>query len=185
MKGTSISFDSNMTRRGFLAALAAGVATCALTPAEAFASVEGVTASSKSADELWQEAVLKAAEEGSPVFENIQSKSGSGVLARSIVSDGNDKNVTVGGVPDVLHAIAEYEVTSANRIGAVKKAWVHGTQSTATNCSYSYTKIDGNRTLAVRFTVTLRNIFGISQSFRVYSEYGVTGANGVITVTYL
>lgn len=185
MKGTSISFDSNMTRRGFLAALAAGVATCALTPAEAFASVEGVAVSSKSADELWQEALLKAAEEGSPVFENIQSKNGSGILARSSVSGINKKNVTVGAVSDVLSAVAAYEVTSANRIGTVQDAWVHGTQSTATNCTYSYTKIDGTRTLAVRFTVTLRNIFGISQSFKVYSEYGTSGGNGVITVTYL
>lgn len=183
MSKNSLTPSQIVSRRDFLAMLAAGAAVCALRPESAFA-LESAADSQKTADQLWAEAVAQAKAEGSPVYENIPANPG--VVPRSSVSGSNTKaGVAVGGVVDVITAVAVYQVTSAGKIDTVNSAWVHGTQSTATNCYYSYTKIDGKRTLAISFTVTLQNIFGFNQSLKVYSEYGVSGGNGLITVTYL
>lgn len=184
MKSYSISLDHSVPRRDFLAVLAAGAAACALCPEDAFAAVGGVTESQKTAGQLWAEAVAQARAEGSPVYENI--KSGSGITPRASVTGVNRTSITfVSGSPDVVQAVAIYEVTSANIIGTVHDAWVHGTQCTAIESYYSHTKVDDRRTLVVNFTVTLQNVIGVNQTVMIYSEYGRTGGAGVIIVTYL
>lgn len=92
-------------------------------------------------------------------------------------------STTVGVLPDVIKAIAVYEVDS-NKIKELYSTWLAPTQSTVSNCYYSTTRLDGNRTLAVRYTATLRNTAGISQSFSIYAEFGTSGG-GWMSISYL
>ncbi|AJC11600.1 hypothetical protein JI75_01760 [Berryella intestinalis] len=169
--------DSSMSRRDLVAAIGVGVAGLAVSlvaPTVAFAEDE--INAEMTVDELWADAEAKALENGDPIFYRIKPHENPiplGVKRTGTVSGGT----TVGTIPDQITAVAVYDVNDSNRIWHFYDGWVHGTQSTVTNSYYDYTIADGGRSLVMNYTATLRNIFGFSQTFRIYASFGPSGGS--------
>ncbi len=169
--------SSLVTRRTVLCAAAASLIGAA-APKSLWADVdkrvgEDDPREALTAQELWAQAVEKAARENAPVFYDLEPKS-SNIVPYAYKSGRNTQNIVVAMQPDVLSALAAYEV-SGNKITSFYDAWLSLTTGSVAHCTYSYALIDGSRTLAVNYTATLKNYLGFSESFDVYSEFGVSG----------
>lgn len=125
--------------------------------------------------ELWDCAKCQALREGSEIFENEEPPCETAPLATSMVTGKAETSITVEGQPEILQAVAVYDVTTENRINNCRDAWLSCTASQVGHTYYSHTFLDSNRTLAINYSATITNFFGFSQVLTVYAEFGVSG----------
>ena len=178
---TKAAPSASLSRRKFVELCGLGMAGIIASSAIAPKQAEALTGNASDPDQLWNQALIKAEFQGAEVHENITPHQNP--VPRSSITATAQGSTTVGVVPDTITAVAIFEA-SGNQITTLYDAWVYGTQSSVANSYYSYVILDGGRTIAVKHTATLQNIFGISQGFKIYSEYYYTGT-GWLSISYL
>lgn len=169
-------FDIWLDRRSFIAAVglsAAAIPGALLIPNSARAS----TVENDHLNDPWLEAVTKAKDEGVPVFYDIPCKEEISTRATSYVSGRASTRLTVLIYPDVLSAIATYDVSSENRIVRFRTTWLTLNMGSIENSTYNYTIIDSGRTLAVQYVATFREFAtGNARSGNAYAEFYPSGS---------
>lgn len=173
----------DLTRRGAIALAAAGILaiTC---PDNVYAVTVQNSApnsswnSGKTAQELWDAAVLEATAADEPVIEGKTCRQ-TEIIPYSSVSARATANISVMGQPDVVSAIAVYD-TSTDALGnkivtTLHDTWLTLTAGSVINSTYSYTRIDGGRTLAINYTASFKSYLGFTQSYTLYAEFYYNG----------
>lgn len=140
----------DLTRRGAIALAAAGILaiTC---PDNVYAVTVQNSApnsswnSGKTAQELWDAAVLEATAADEPIIEGKTCRQ-TEIIPYSSVSARATANISVMGQPDVVSAIAVYD-TSTDALGnkivtTLHDTWLTLTAGSVINSTYSYTRID-------------------------------------------
>lgn len=169
---------SIVTRRNFLAGTALGalgIAGAVLAPKVAVASqVSSSNEDCALAQKLWDRAVAEATAAGESIHENIASDP-SKITPYAYVTGSAEKWITVALVPTHVAAIAVYETTSTSKIETVYNAWIEVTIGSTSNNTYSWTRLDAGRTLAVNYTCTISNAMG-NEVWTFYAEFGASGS---------
>ena len=173
----------DLTRRGAIALAAAGVLTITCPDNGYAATVQNTTLNSswnsdKTAQELWDAAVLEATADGEPIIETKACRQ-TEIAPYSSVSARATANISVMGQPDVVSAIAVYD-TSTDEFGnkivtTLHDTWLTLTAGSVINSTYSYTRIDRGRTLAINYTASFKSYLGFTQSYTLYAEFYYNG----------
>lgn len=152
--------NGNLTRRGFLGASALALQGALLIPNSALADQAdtGVTEIEGSAEAraLWEEAVRRAQQEGSPIISSEEDM-GNVQIDQLIGTYSNARTVSVskrcqiGLLNDVVIISADYGVTSANKISPFNWARLTCSGSSVSSSSYHRTILDAGRTNAISF----------------------------------
>ena len=176
-----------MTRRELLSRAALGV--LALAGVAGMAPAGGAHASElvageiletgSEADALWARAVAEAQAAGEPVVEGLTGNPEAAQPAASVVYTTGQASliVYVNGFSDRVGAVAVYDVSTI--ISTVYNAYIYSMYGihSVSNTTYSYTRIDGGRTLAVHYSCLLTNkTTGIAQVSTYYAEFYLDGS---------
>lgn len=175
------------TRKEFLKIIATGALSPLLIPTTAIAVEQSDSISDRyslykngaTARELWENASNQAVLENSIITYNYSDGKTDRQLpktTRTRKTSQASTALTVAGVPDSIHAVAVYNVTSEQRNSTLYDTWLSCTTSQVGHTYASDSIIDSGRTLAIYYAATISNYFNFSQALEAYAEFGTTGA---------
>lgn len=202
MSNMTNEVKKSISRKEFLSAVgisAAGVLMSGAVPATAFADALADDESSlpevnpaqfqivseEEIDRMWADVLANARATGAEIVLDEPQPDGIPMTPYSAVSATVQANTTVGGIPDVVYLLANYENSqNGTRISRCYSKYAYGFHSTCENGTYSHVIGDGGRTLIINATVTLRSGAGFAQSFKLHGEFGPNGGN-YLTAAYI